>query len=292
MSQAGLIVVLGSLLLTPLGGMRCDAQTSVKGDPSAREVSSGVWRVGSIASWAITESSGLSTCGSDTNVFWTHNDGGRRSLYAITRTGKTVAEFVVDVPRVADWEDISRDAQGHLYLADIGNNEARRSQLSVHQFAEPDPMKPGRAVVVTRSWQLSFPAKPFDCESLFIWQGYGYVISKAFKDGAAEIYRFPLADSNAVIVLEFVAKLPVTSPVTGADLSSDGKMLGLVCKSGAYLFRVDGDVRRAATATPQRVKFREGQLEGCCFVPEGLLATSEQREIFLFTYEAFQPQSK
>jgi hypothetical protein len=29
-------------------------------------------------------------------------------------------------------------------------------------------------------------------------------------------------------------------------------------------------------------------IEGCCFVPDGLLATSERRTIFLFTDPAFR----
>lgn len=268
------------------------AQTNSTTDYAAREAAPGVWQVGNIAPLAITESSGLVPCRGNTNAFWTHNDGRRRTLYAITRTGQPIAEFFVDAPSVADWEDIARDDTGNLYLADIGNNDARRTRLVVHQFAEPDPQKPGTAVIVTRSWDLTFPGKPFDCESLFIWKEHGYVISKVFKDEQAEIYRFPLTATKEPVQLELVAKLPVTSPVTGADVSPDGQMLGLVCKSGAYLFRIDGDVARAATAAPLRVKFREGQLEGCCFVPEGLLATSEQREMFLFGTKAFRDASK
>lgn len=279
-------------LVALLGSYGSRAQTNQTAAFQAREAAPGVWQVGNIASSAITESSGLISCRGSTNVFWTHNDGRRRTLYAISKTGQTIAEFFVDASLVEDWEDIANDEHGHLYLADIGNNDARRSRLAVHQFKEPDPQTPATTVTVTRSWQLTFPGKPFDCESLFIWKGHGYVISKMFKDEQAEIYRFPLIETNQPIQLEFVAKLSVTSPVTGADISSDGEKLGLVCKNGAYVFNIGGDISRAATVNPQRVKFREGQLEGCCFVPEGLLATSEKREIFLFTIEAFREKSK
>ena len=257
-----------------------------------REAAPGVWQVGRIAVPALTESSGLITCNTDTNVFWTHNDGSRRTLYAVTRSGKPVAEFTIETPPLSDWEDIARDSQGHLYLADIGNNEARRSQLAVYQFDEPNPGRSGALVKVNRSWKLRFPGKPFDCESLFVWDEYGYLISKVFNDQAAEVYRFPLTEQKEAVAIKFVTRLPVTSPVTAATLSPDGQRLGLLCKAGAYIFQVAGEVRRAATAAPQRVKFREGQLEGCCFVPEGLLAVSEQREIFLFSNEAFGRPAK
>jgi hypothetical protein len=35
-------------------------------------------------------------------------------------------------------------------------------------------------------------------------------------------------------------------------------------------------------------KFKDEHIEGCCFVPDGLLATSESRDIFLFTNAAFR----
>ena len=68
------------------------------------------------------------------------------------------------------------------------------------------------------------------------------------------------------VTLEWVARLDVTSPVTSADLTSDGKQLALVAKAGAYLFTVDGDLKRAGQEKPKRVKFKKGQIEGCCFV--------------------------
>jgi hypothetical protein len=286
MNQRTFLYLLGVMSL--IAGLSCSAQPQTAPGFQKKEVAPKVWQLGRLEPASLTESSGVVGCRFNTNVFWTHNDGHRQTLYAITRTGSEVAEFTVDTPRLRDWEDIANDAQGHLYVADIGNNNAVRSELAVYQFDEPDPQKSPGPLKVNASWKLHFPGKPFDCESLFIWKDYGYVISKVFNDESAEIYRFPLTAQKEPFVLEFVAKLPVTSPVTGADISLDGKQLALVCKSGAYLFQIDGEVSRAGIVTPSRVKFRMGQIEGCCFVPEGVLATSEKREIFLFTNEAFK----
>ena len=48
------------------------------------------------------------------------------------------------------------------------------------------------------------------------------------------------------------------------------------------------DVARAAEVRPHHTKFRHEHIEGCCFVAEGLLATAESREIYLFTDEHFR----
>jgi hypothetical protein len=271
----------------------CGAQPGDPPDRAAgREVASGVLEIGRIANPRISESSGIVASRQHPGVFWTHNDGGgpkRQTLYAIRRQGGSVAQFLVTGSWLEDWEDIAIDDEGRLYLGDIGNNDAKRDQLAVYEIDEPDPKTPRGTVTINRGWPLRFPKKPFDCEALFVWQGHGYVISKVFKDKRAEIYRFPLTGPQAPHVLEWVARLPIESPVTGADLSSDGRRLGVVCKAGAFVFRLNGDLAGAGKARFHRVRLRDEHIEGCCFVPQGMLATAESREIYLFTDEAFRP---
>jgi len=279
---AGLFVTLAMLL------QGCSAQ-----EPSlpGREVAPGVREIGRIAHPRITESSGVVASRQFPGIFWTHTDGGgpkKQSLFAMTRDGASAGEFFVSGVVIADWEDIAVDDQKHLFIGDLGNNDSKRSELLVHQIDEPNPKANTGVFHPTRSWRLRFPGAPFDCESLFIWQGHGYVVSKVFKDSRAQIFRFPLADASAPVVLELVATTKIESPVTGADISPDGKLLGLVAKSGAFVYRIDGDVSRVIKGKPSIVKFRHEQIEGCTFVPEGLLATAESREIFLFTDRAFR----
>jgi hypothetical protein len=189
-----------------------------------------------------------------------------------------------------DWEDIAIDDAGHLYVGDIGNNDAKRDTLYVYEIDEPDPAATTGDISPKRGWTLKFPNAPFDCESLFIWKGYGYVISKLFNKERAQVFRFPLKDTSDPLTLELVATTKIESPVTGADISADGNLLGLVAKSGAYVYRIDGDVARVNDVEPHHTKLKDMHIEGCCFVPDGLLATSENSEIYLFTDPAFRGQ--
>lgn len=280
---AGLIVTLAML------SQGCSAQeTALPG----KEVAPGVREIGRIAHPRITESSGVVASRQFPGILWTQTDGGgpkKQSLFAITREGASAGEFFVSDVFITDWEDIAVDDEKHLFIGDIGNNDGKRSELLVHQIDEPNPKDHSTGVVhPTRSWRLRFPGAPFDCESLFVWQGHGYVVSKVFKDSRAQIFRFPLADASAPLVLELVATTKIESPVTGADISPDGRLLGLVAKSGAFVYRIDGNVSRVIKGKPFVAKFRHEHIEGCTFVPEGLLATAESREIFLFTDPAFR----
>ena len=255
------------------------------------EIAPGVRLLARMSDLRIVESSGVVASRRYHNVLWTHNDGGgpkKQVLYAIDREGKTHASFPVVGPTFHDWEDIAIDDAGHLYVGDIGNNDAKRDTLAVYEIDEPNPAASVSPISPNREWKLKFPAAPFDCESLFIWKDYGYVISKVFDNARAQIFRFPLKDGNGPLTLEPVATTEIESPVTGADISADGNLLGIVSKEGAYVYRIDGDVARVSTGHPHHTKLKGEHIEGCCFVPDGLLATSERRTIFLFTDPAFR----
>ena len=164
-----------------------------------------------------------------------------------------------------------------------------RTQVAVYQVDEPDPAKSANGlVVVTRGWQLTFPSKPFNGEALFIWQNQGYLVSKVSDDQRAELFRFALTNAAPLVALELVGELKLDSPVTGADVSRDGKLLGLVAKNGAYVYRINGDPARATRGKPYHTRLADRHIEACTFVPEGLLVTAESREIYLFTDEPFR----
>jgi hypothetical protein len=258
-----------------------------------QDVAPGIRLLARMSDPRIVESSGVIASRRYADVFWTHNDGGgpkKQVLYAIDRKSNTRASFSVIDVTLHDWEDIAIDDAGHLYIGDIGNNEAKRDALTVYEIDEPNPQAGTGSVAPKRAWKLKFPGAPFDCESLFVWKDQGYVVSKVFDKARAQIFRFPLKETNEPLTLELVATTKIKSPVTGADISADGTLLGLVAKDGAYVFRIDGDVTRVSKANPHHTKLKNEHIEGCCFVPQGLLVTSERRMIFLFTDPAFRRQ--
>jgi hypothetical protein len=281
---------LGLVGLVPsLASLACGADTEAP-KPAGKELAPGIYQVGAIAHPRVAESSGVVASRRHPGVCWTHTDGGgpkKQVLYALSRAGTALGEFRVVGARIEDWEDLAIDGEGRIYIGDVGNNDARREQLAVYEIDEPDPKSSRMLASVNRGWQLRFPKKPFDCEALFVWQGHGYLISKVFNDKNADLYRFPLTEQRAPQVLEKVARLPIESPVTGVDITADGRRLGVVCRSGAYLFDIGGKPDEVGTAPFQRARFKHEHIEGCCLVPDGLLTTAESREIILFTEAAF-----
>jgi hypothetical protein len=252
-----------------------------------RELALGVVQIGSLDTSKLTESSGLVASRQYTNVFWTHNDGGKKeTLFAISREGKILAEFKVADVKFDDWEDIAIDSEG-LYLSDTGDNTNKRKKVAVVRVPEPDPSTAQGNVRPSKQWELRWPKTAVDCEALFVHGKHGYLTTKVKNDRPAEVYRFQLdgADSQ---VLELVARLTIDSPVTGADIAPNGAAVAFVAGNGAYGYRIDGDVSKLAQVRPWHTRFRHQAVEACTFTPDGLLATAETGEVILFTDQAFR----
>ena len=254
------------------------------------EVAPGVLQIGTIQNASITESSGLIPGHSARGLYWTHNDSGRDVLYAITATGQDAGEYKIKDVEIEDWEDIAL-AGGRLYLADIGNNAGARGHVDVYAVREPKPPRPGDLRPL-KHWTLNYPDNPFDAESFVVSHGYGYVISKDLENGEASVYRFRLGGKSEV-TLEKQCRLNVNAPPAGADITADGKRLAVITREGAYLFEFARRIPDSGKQEPTHfTPFVRDRMEGCCFTRDGLLVTSETREIFLFTDPVFRLKAK
>ena len=88
----------------------------------------------------VDEPSGLVASATHPGVYWTHGDSGNGNwLFAIDAEGKLLARYRVAATENVDWEDITRDDAGNLWLGDIGNNDGQRRDLAVLRLVEPDP---------------------------------------------------------------------------------------------------------------------------------------------------------
>jgi hypothetical protein len=265
------------------------------------EAPRGQFKVGHIDHNLIPESSGVIDSRKHPGVFWTHNDSGNAPLiFAITRQGNLLGQYTLNAHNT-DWEAITADDEGHLYIGDTGNNEHRRDRILVYRIDEPDPTAGAGggaaaepqtgAVHVNAMWRLDYPGTPFDAESLFLYQGKGYIISKLLTAKPAGLYSFDLADQSDAQTLKHVCDLPIRSPVTDAAISRDGARLAVMTVTGPYLFQIDGDVTAVAKVEPKHQLYfdvKDMNMEGVCFVEGGLLATTEQGQMLFFKDQDFK----
>jgi hypothetical protein len=245
-------------------------------------------RVGTLRHPAIREASGLVASRKHPGVFWVHNDSGNAPLlFAVRRDGTLIREFSVGVPNV-DWEDIALDDSGHLYLGDIGNNDARLPLRAVYRLDEPNPFQKTQDVQrqridAAKAWYYRFGnGERFDAEGLVVADGRILLVSKTFDGRDAEVYAIPLEPPAPLLkpaVPERVGTLPgFTRPVTGASLSQDGKRLA-VCSTKAV-----GVYERTAKPAWKRLAihvFRsDDQIEAITWDGDDLVLAGENRGVY------------
>jgi hypothetical protein len=208
--------------------------------------------VGTISSDEINESSGLTSSPCQPEVLWTHNDSGDKAfIYALDKTGKKLATFIVSGAENIDWEDIAirRDKTGacFLYLADTGNNEQARSELTIYKVREPkvdgstnssrkNPLSTERAEAI----KFEYPDSRHDAETLLVHPETGdiYIITKHLTD-AAGIYKLkadyePNKKQKPKKIAEITVPAVPNGFLTGGAISFDGKSVVLCDYLAAY----------------------------------------------------------
>lgn len=178
------------------------------------------------------ELSGLVASRRHEGVFWTHPDSGNPPLlFAVQADGTVLNRFSVEALNL-DWEDVAADADGHLVIGDIGNNTLLLPTRTLYVIDEPDPRKPLQSPLpLLYSITYRYPqGRAFDAEALVIGNGKAVLITKTAPGQPAEVFSIPLQKptSRLPVVPKKLGALPdFSEPVTGADLSPNGRVLAV-----------------------------------------------------------------
>lgn len=184
----------------------------------------------------LNEASGLYYAGPDS--LWWHNDGGDiPALYLTNDQGELLRTVPLPGLRNIDWEDITVDDQGFLYIGDFGNNLNQRKDLRIYRFHPPTASVD--SILFAYEDQHAFPPPAeeanFDMEAMFWYGDTLHLFSKnRLQKGSyyTKHYTLPAAPGTYTARLRDSIYLR-KRVVTGAAISPDGKAVALV----AYDYR-------------------------------------------------------
>src|SRR5688500_798651 len=177
----------------------------------------------------LPEASGLAASKTNPDLFWSHNDSADAVLIGIARDGAIKSQVRVTGAAVDDWEAVTTapcPQRSCLYIADIGDNEARRPSITIYRAVEPAATATATAPV--EAFALVYPEGPQDAEALFATtDGTLYIVTKG-EGAPVHVYRVPALETTAPLRLTRIATLTgseagKTSRVTDAAASPDGK---------------------------------------------------------------------
>jgi len=188
----------------------------------------------------------------ESNLIYTLEDSGNKNeIYAINSKGKLEKTITITNAVNVDWEDITKDKKGNIYIGDFGNNDNERKDLCIYKINKNQLNKDLAVAEYKISFsypeQKEFPPKKrelfYDVEGFFEHQNYFYLFtknrSKGF-DGTAFIYKIKNASGTqkAVKIGEFKTCNNYNHCVlTSATISPDGKKLVLLSHDKIVLFK-------------------------------------------------------
>ena len=225
----------------------------------------------------IKESSGLEETGKE-GVYYTHNDAGNEAvLFKVNAKGQVQASLPVAGAENIDWEDLTRDSEGNIYIADTGDNDNERKKLTIYKLAKGDPENVSLITFTYSDRQVGKNAKvrpAYDCEAIFWYRSKLYLVTKD-REKALEARIYELADTPGEHEAIPVAHYPVKAAITAADISPDGKTLMLLSVGKVHLFQVAGNNFFGSDMVTRSLG-KVGQTEGAVFTGNHSLAISSE----------------
>lgn len=241
-----------------------------------------------IAEIGIRECSGIAKSRQSKDTFWVHNDSsGGSQIFAISKDGSFLAAFPTLFSNV-DWEDLTTDHSGNLYLGDFGNFNNTRRNLAIHVLKEPLEIdSPATIGGTTYRFeypdQTEFPPKRriYDCEAIFWAQGELFLLTKSLGDTYTRLYCFESFKPSQINKPTLIGKFDIGPRVTGADASTDGQKLAVLTTSSVWVFERPESSRNYLEGFARTARIRAGQCEAICWADEDtLIITNEDRALF------------
>ncbi|MFZ2501523.1 MAG: hypothetical protein WAW88_02455 [Nocardioides sp.] len=214
------------------------------------------WDTGTVAcvinDARIKESSGMSRSTYKRKVRWVHNDSGDTArFFAVSKRCRVRAEITVRLPKPTDWEDMASGPDHTLWFGDIGDNGAKRPEISVVRVKEPKKLR-NRTLKRPVVFRLAYPDGPHNAEAMMVHPTSGrvYVITKSPTLGG--IYRAPKElSSTGLNVMTRIADAP--TGLSSADFDRFGERFFLGGYRSIFVYDAFG-------AEPVRVPFNDNIL--------------------------------
>lgn len=185
------------------------------------------------------------------NLIYTIEDSGNESEVTVIDTlGNITKTISVNNVENIDWEDLTFDNKGSLYIGDFGNNDNVRKDLAIYKINQADLQKSEIDVAYKITFdypeQKDFPPKKkdlmFDVEAFFEYNNHFYLFTKNRSrgfDGTSYIYKIPNKPGHHHAQLIKTIKTCGdyhNCAITSAAISPDGLKFVLLSHSKVWLF--------------------------------------------------------
>jgi hypothetical protein len=226
------------------------------------------------------ESSGLCTINGG-KTFWTINDSDRQAqLYEFDSLGTAIRTVTVENASNIDWEEITTDPEGNIYIGDFGNNDNNRKDQKIYIVKNTDLLHSNivsaEIINIRYANQNQFPPidleKNFDMEAMIFLKGKLHLFSKNRTNPfSGYTYEYIIDSKPGQYTVSPIDSFK-TGPgpmlffwVTGAAISADYSQMILLSHDRIWLFYPLNPDFPLKSPVKQVTLNHFSQKEGICF---------------------------
>ena len=222
-------------------------------------------------------------------LIWMPNDGGNKpKIYGFTKKGKLKKVIYVNAKN-KDWEDITSDDEGNIYIGDFGNNDNERKKLKIYKVDKKyldKEVAEVEEIEFEYEDQEKYPPKKkkrfFDAESFFYYNNHFYIFTKSRvkKDhGKTSLYKVPAVAGKheAKFIAEFDNGRKDESWITSADISFNKKKVVLLSQKNILVFTDFNDDNFFSGNVKKYPLEHYSQKEGICFKTNNVVYITDER---------------
>ena len=205
----------------------------------------------------VDESSGLAL-GPEPGTFYTHGDHGNDPiLFVVNWQGEVLREIDIPTATNEDWEALTADEKGRIYIGDFGNNGQQRHDLVIYRFDPAQPAALPPRIHFRYADQTDFPPANsadynWDCEAMVWHDGHLTLFTRdRGQSRYCRLYRLAASPTppNEPALAEFIGGYDLPGQVTDAALHPAGHTLALLSSEQVFFVRItptsllDGEVQ-------------------------------------------------
>lgn len=240
---------------------------------------------------SLKEVSGISYS-TQSSLIWVLEDSGNANMiYGLNPKGEIEKRITIQNATNIDWEDITKDSEGNLYLGDFGNNDNTRKDLCIYKVAKDSLLKNKVDALYKISFeypeQNKFPPKSknlfYDVEAFFEFKNNFYLFTKNRSskfDGTTLLYKIP--NKSGFHQAELLGKFKTggsfeNNAITSAAISPDASKVLLLCHSKVWLFQ-NFTLDKFFSGEVSELKLHHySQKESICFKDNSIVLIADEK---------------
>ncbi|MBQ0736573.1 hypothetical protein [Aquimarina celericrescens] len=230
----------------------------------------------------IREVSGITKLPGDDFMYAINDSGNDNSIFKLQLNGDIISEIDLHQTKNEDWEDLTYDHEGYIYIGDFGNNNNKRDDLVIYKvFGLPSEKTKTSEIRFRLEDQEDFPPKKkkrnYDIEAFVFLNNNLFLFTKNRSsdfDGTTKLYKIPATEGDHVAKLVSTFEACGDSRdcfITGAAINEDKSKIALLTYNKLFILtNFEGD--NLFGGKVQKIKLDHySQKEGICFENDSTL---------------------